>query len=149
MNNAVFEKAIENVKKPNDITLVTTEGRRNYLVSELNFHIEKVLTEKLLAIAMKKTEIRMNKDAYLRLSILELNKILKYKFWYDFVEPMDCENAKLCYISTDRIIVHVKTDNIYRDIAYNCQTRFDNSILEYTGHYLNHEKHCWIKSKDI
>ena len=91
----------------------------------------------------------MNKDAYLRLSILELNKILKYKFWYDFVEPKDCENAKLCYISTDSIIVHVKTDNIYKDIAYNCQTRFDTSIFEYTGHYLNHEKHCWIKSKDI
>ena len=42
---------------------MTTEGRRNYLVSELNFHIEKVFTEKLLAIALKKTEVRMNKDA--------------------------------------------------------------------------------------
>ena len=130
MNNAVFGKAIENVKKHKDIKLVTTEGRRNYLVSELNFHIEKGFTEKLLAIAMKKTEIRMKKDAYLRLSILKLNKILKYKFWYDFVEPKDCENAKLCYISTDSIIVYVKTDNIYKDIAYNCQTRFDTSNFE-------------------
>ena len=55
MNNAVFGKAIENVKKPKDIKLVTTEGRRNYLVSELNLHIEKVLAKKLLAIAMKNT----------------------------------------------------------------------------------------------
>ena len=38
MNNAVFEKAMENVRKHRNIKLVTTERRRNYLVSEPNYH---------------------------------------------------------------------------------------------------------------
>ena len=50
MNNAVFGKTIENVRKHRDIKLVTTERRRNYLVSEPNYHTTKFFTEHLLAI---------------------------------------------------------------------------------------------------
>ena len=38
MNNAIFEKTMENVKKHRDIKLVTTEEKKNYLVLELNYH---------------------------------------------------------------------------------------------------------------
>ena len=54
MNNAVFEKTMENVRKHRDIKLVTTERRRNYLVSEPNFHTTKFFIERDLAIQMKK-----------------------------------------------------------------------------------------------
>ena len=54
MNNATFGKTIENMRKHRDIKLVTTKRRRNYLVSEPNFHTINFLTEKLLAIEMKK-----------------------------------------------------------------------------------------------
>ena len=54
MNNAVFGKTMENVRKHRDIKLVTTERRRNYLLSEPNYHTRKFFTENLLAIEMKK-----------------------------------------------------------------------------------------------
>ena len=54
MNNAVFGKTMKNVRKHIDIKLVTTERRRNYLVSEPNYHTKKFFTENLLAIEMKK-----------------------------------------------------------------------------------------------
>ena len=54
MNNAVFRKTMENVRKYRDIKPVTTEKRRNYLVSEPNYHTAKFFTENLLAIEMKK-----------------------------------------------------------------------------------------------
>ena len=54
MNNAVFGKVMENVRKHGDIKLITTERRRNYLVSEPNYHTTKFSTENLLAIEMKK-----------------------------------------------------------------------------------------------
>ena len=88
MNNAVFGKFMENVRKHRDIKLVTTERRRRYLVSGPNYHTTKFFTENLLAIEIKKkkkTEIVMNKPVYLGLSILELSKILMFEPWYDYV----------------------------------------------------------------
>ena len=82
MNNAVFGKIMGNKRKHRDITLVTTERRTNYLVSEPNLDVTKFFTEKLLAIQTKKTGILMNKPACLRLSILKLSKILTYEFSY-------------------------------------------------------------------
>ena len=67
MNNAVFGKTMENARKLLDIKLVTTERRRNYLVSETNYHTTKFFTENLLAMEMKKYKVLMNKPVYLGL----------------------------------------------------------------------------------
>ena len=53
MNNAVFRKTMENVRKDRDIKSVTIERRRNYLVSDLNYHRAKFFTVHLLAIEME------------------------------------------------------------------------------------------------
>ena len=127
MNNAVFGKTVENGRKYNDIKLVTTERRRNYLVSEPNYRTTKFFTENLLAIEMKKTEILMNKPVYLGLSILELSKIQIHEFLYDDVKPKYGEKAKLCYMNTDSFIVYIKTDNMYKDIAEDVEDRSDTS----------------------
>ena len=78
INNAVFGKTMENVRRHRDIKLVTTNKRNNQLVSEPNHHTTKWFSENLLAIEMKKTKVKMNKPVYLGLSILEINKILMY-----------------------------------------------------------------------
>ena len=62
---------MENMRKHRDITLVTTERRDYYLVSQSNYHTAKLFTETLLATEMKKTQVLMNKPVYLGLSILE------------------------------------------------------------------------------
>ena len=87
IDNAVFGKTMENVRNHRDIKLVTTERRRNYLVSEPNYHTTKSFTENLVAIEMKKTEILMNKPLYLGLSVPGLSKIIMYEFWYNYVKP--------------------------------------------------------------
>ena len=80
MNNAVFGKTMENVRKHRDIKLAPTDKRRNQLVSEPNYHTIKCFSESLVAIEMKKTKAKMNKAIYLALSILEISKILMYEF---------------------------------------------------------------------
>ena len=65
LNNAVFAKAMENVRKHRDIELVTTDKRRNQLVSEPNFHTTKYISEYLLVIEIKKTKVKINKPMYL------------------------------------------------------------------------------------
>ena len=82
MNNTVFGKIMKNLRKYRNIQLVTTGKRRNYYESEPNYHVKKLFTEYFLAIEMKKTKL-----VYLGLSIPELNKILMYEFWYDYVKP--------------------------------------------------------------
>ena len=83
MNNSVFGKTMENVRKHRDIKLVTTDKRRNQLVSEPNYHTARWFSENLLAIEMKRTKVKMNKPVYLGVSILEISKTLMYDFYND------------------------------------------------------------------
>ena len=80
MNNAVFGKTMENVRKHRDIKLVTTDKRRNQLASEPNYHTTKYFSENLMAIEMKKTKVKMNKPVYLGMLMLDVSKTLMYAF---------------------------------------------------------------------
>ena len=131
MNNSVFGKTMENVRKHRDIKLVTTDKRRNQLVSEPNYHTTKWFSENLLAIEMKKIKAKMNKPVYLGLSILEISKTLMYEFWYDYMKPKYGDNVKLCYIDTDSFIMHIKVEDFHKDIADNVEKkRIDTSNYE-------------------
>ena len=72
----------------------------------------------------------MNGPVYLGLLKLELSKILIYESWYDHVKAACGKKAKLCYMDTDGFIVYIKTDDIYKDIAEDVETRFDTSNHE-------------------
>ena len=86
MNNSVFGKTMENVRKHRDIKLVTTDEKRNKLVSEPNYHTTKRFSENLLATEMKKTNVKMNKPVHLGMSILDISKALMYEFWHDYIK---------------------------------------------------------------
>ena len=53
-----------------------------------------------------------------------------HEFWYDYVKPKYSKNTKICYFDTDSFIIHVKTDDIYKVIAEDVETRFDTSNFE-------------------
>ena len=76
---------------------------------------------------MKKTKVKMNKPLYLGLSILEISKILMYEFWYDYMKPKYNDNVRLCYMETDSFVMHIKTNDLYKDMA---QCKFDTSNYE-------------------
>ena len=80
MNNAVFGKTMENVRKHRDMKLVTTDKRRNQLASEPSYHAKNDFPENLMAIEMKKTKVKMNKSNYLGMSILDISKTLCVHF---------------------------------------------------------------------
>ena len=130
MNNAVIQKMTKNVRKHRDINLHTIERRRNYLATEANYHTTKFLAEILLVIEMKKLQILMSKPGYIGLSILELSKILIYEFWYDYVKPKYGKKTKLHYMNAGSFIEYIKTDDIYKDVAENVETRFETLNYE-------------------
>ena len=130
MNNAVFGKTMENVRKHRDIKLVTTDKKRSKLVSEPNYHTMNYISEYLSIIEMKRTKVKMNKPIYLGLSILDISKILMYEFWYDYMKPKYNDNVKLCYMDTDNFVMNIKTKDFYKDCAKDVQDRFDTSNYE-------------------
>ena len=130
MNNSVFGKTMENIRKHRDIKLVTADKKRSTLVSEPNYHTINLISEDLSIIEMKKTKAKMNKPIYLGLSILEISKILMCEFWYDYIKPKYNDNVKLCYMDKDSFIMNIKTNDFYEDIANDVENRFDTSNYE-------------------
>ena len=130
MNNSVFGKTMENIRKHRDIKLVTMYKRRNQLVSESNYHITKWFSEDLLAIEMKKIKVKMNKQIYLELSILKISKTLMYEFWYDYIKPKYQDNTNLCYMDTnlDTLLIILKLKIFTRILQIMLKKRFDPLI---------------------
>ena len=98
MNNAVFGKSMGNVRKYRDIKLVTTDKRRNNVVSEPNYHAIKWFSENLVAIEMGKIKVKMNKPIYVGMAILDISKTLMYEFWYGYLKPKYEDRIELCYM---------------------------------------------------
>ena len=130
MNNSVFGKTMENIRKHRDIKLVTTDKERSKLVSEPNYHTINLISKDLSIIEMKKTKVKMNKPIYLGLSILEISKASMYEFWYDYMKPKYANNVKLCCMDTDSFIMNIKTNDFYKDISNDVENRFDTSNYE-------------------
>ena len=117
MNNFVFGKKLEDVRNDRNIKLVTSDKRRKRLVSEPNYHSHKKFSDHLMAIEMKKTRVKMTNPLYLRMSILDVSKILMHEFWYDYINQNYGDRAKLCNTDTDSFINYIKTEDFYEDIS--------------------------------
>ena len=79
-----------------------------------------------------------------------------YEFWYDYVKRKYNEKAKLCYMDTDSFIVYIKTDDIYKDIAEDVETRFDTSNYESECHAIDrplpkgkNKKVIWLMKDEL
>ena len=131
MNNAVFGKTMENVRKHRDIKLVRTDKKRNKLVSEPNYHTMKLIDDNLAIIEMRKVKVKMNKPIYLGLSILDISKITMYEFWYDYVKNKYDIRVNLCYMDTDSFVINIKTKDFYKYVAMDVKERFDTSNCIY------------------
>ena len=90
---------------------------------------------------MKKASIKMNKPIYLELAILSLSKIKMYEYWYDDMKPKYGEKIRLCYMDTDSFIIHIKTDDFYKDIADDVEKSMIHQIILLKDHYQ------WVRIK--
>ena len=87
MNNSVFGKTMENIRKHRNIKLVMTEEKYLLMVMHPNFKSGVLFGENLMGCEMGKIKVVMNKPVYLRQAILDLSKIVMYEFHYDYTVP--------------------------------------------------------------
>ena len=99
--------------------------KRKKLVSEPNYHTKKWFSE-CFSNRNEKT-VKMNKPIYLGLTILSLSKIKTYEYWYDEMKPKYGDRIRLCYMDTDSFIMHIKTEDFYKDIADDVEKKYDTS----------------------
>ena len=129
MNNAVFGKTMENVRNRTDVRLVTRWGGRNgaeILIAKPNFHSRSIFAEDLIAIELRKLEVKIDKPLYIGMCILEIAKLHLYAFHYDYMLPLYGPNCKIMYTDTDSLIYHVQCEDIYADMKRDLD-RFDTS----------------------
>ena len=128
MNNLVFGKTMENIRKHRNIKLVTTEEKYLRTIMCPNFRSGVLFGENLMGCEMGKIKVVMNKSVYLGQAILDLSKIVMCEFHYDYMVPKyGLEKLKLCYIDTDSLVYDIKTEDFYKDIANDVEARFDTS----------------------
>ena len=108
MNNSIFRKTMENVRKHKDIKLVTADRRRNQLAWEPNYYTRKHYSDNLMAIEMKKTRVKMNIPIYLGMSILDISKTLMHGFWYNYIKLKYQDKAKLHYTDLTALLFILK-----------------------------------------
>ena len=116
MNNSVFGKTIENIRKRQNVVLVDNRKKALKLSSKPNFDRSTILDEHLVAIHMKKTEVYFNKPIYVGQAILDLSKTLMFDFHYNYIKKKYGQKAELLMTDTDSLMYLIKTDDVYYDI---------------------------------
>ena len=127
MNNSVFGKTMENIRKHRNIKLVNNRGAYLKAVMKPNFKSGTLFGSNLMGCEMEKIKVVMNKPVYLGQAILDLSKIVKYEFHYDYMKRKYDDTLTLCYIDTDSLIYDITTDDLYEHIADDVASRFDTS----------------------
>ncbi|KYM94189.1 hypothetical protein ALC62_15183 [Cyphomyrmex costatus] len=129
MNNAVFGKTMENVRDRVDVKLLTKwEGRHGAeaMIAKPNFHSRSVFSENLVAIELRKLEVKFDKPIYVGMCILDISKTCLYEFHHEYMTPLFHEKYKIMYTDTDSLIYHVECDDVYEIIKRDIN-RFDTS----------------------
>ena len=128
MNNLVFGKMMEKIRKHRNIGLVTTKEKYLGIVMKPNFKSGVLFGENLMGCEIGKIKVVMNKPVYLGQVILDLSKIVMYEFHYDYMVPKyGLEKLKLCYMDTDSLVYDIKTEDFNEDIDNDVETRFDTN----------------------
>ena len=127
MNNSVFGKTIENVRKRIDVKLVRSRKQATKYINKPNYKGRTTFSDNLVAIHMGKTSIKMDKPICLGMCILGISKTLMYDFYYGFLKRMYEERIKLLFTDTDSLMVLVETEDFYKDIDPYVHELFDTS----------------------
>ena len=136
MNNSVFGKTMENIRKRVDVRLITDEKKLLKMVSKPTYVSSKIFNKDLVAVHKIKETLTLNRPSYVGMCILDLSKTLMYDFHYNYIKEKYGNKAKLLFTDTDSLTYEIETDDVYRDF-WNDKDRFDNSEYPESSPYFD------------
>ena len=148
MNNSVFGKTMENIRKRVDVRLVTDEKKLLKLTSKPTYVSSKIFNENLVAVHKIKEKLTLNRPAYVGMCILDLSKTLMYDFHYNYIKRNYGYKAKLLFTDTDSLTYEIEAKDVYKDF-FKDKDKFDNSdYSEYSPFFYKTNKKVIGKFKD-
>ena len=140
MNNSVFGKTMENLRKRSNIKLETDPDHLLKLTRQPMYVSSKIFDENLVGVQMKKVRLTLDKPSYVGFSILDLSKTLMYDFHYNYIRKK-YPDVKLLFTDTDSLVYHIKTEDVYEDLFAD-RHLFDNSDYPYSSkfHFAENKK---------
>ena len=136
MNNSVFGKTMENIRKRVDVRLVTDENKLLKMAAKPTYVRSKIFNENLVAVHKIKETLTLNRPAYVGMCILDLSKTLMYDFHYNYIKQKYDSKAKLLFTDTDSLTYEIETNDVYQDF-WNNKDKFDNSDYPEDSQYFD------------
>jgi hypothetical protein len=119
-SNAIFGKSMESLRNRINVKLVNNEKEFLKLVAKPTFQNYTIVNENLVMVKIQKEKLLQNKPMYTGFTVLELSKVLMYKFHYEKILPRySPDKARLLFTDTDSLRYHIQTDDIYEDMQQN------------------------------
>ena len=136
MNNSVFGKTMENLRKRVDVRLVTDNKKLIKLTSKPTYVSSKIFNENLVAVHKIKETLTLNRPAYVGMCILDLSKVLMYDFHYNYIKKKYDNKARLLFTDTDSLTYEIEAEDAYKDF-WNDKDKFDNSDYPERSQYFD------------
>ena len=136
MNNSVYGKTMENLRKRVDVRLVTDEKKLLKMASKPTFVSSKIFNENLVAIHKIKETLTLNRPAYVGMCILDLSKTLMYDFHYKYIKSKYGSKAKLLFTDTDSLCYEIEAEDVYQDF-FKDRNKFDFSEYDKSSKYFD------------
>jgi hypothetical protein len=151
MNNSIYGKTMENLRKRVDVKLVSSKDDLLKLTASPCFQSHRIMNENLIVVKRMKEVLTLNKPCYVGMSILDLSKTLMYDFHYNTIKKEYGNSSKLLFTDTDSLMYELKTNYVYEDFKRigEEQDCWDNSDYQKDSpYYSTHNKKVIGKFKD-
>ena len=115
MNNSVFGKTMENLRKRVDVRLVINEKKLDKLTTKPTYVSFKIFNKNLMAVHKVKETLTLNRPTYVGICILDLSKMIMYDFHYNYIKKKYNNRARLLFTDTDSLTYEIEAEDVYKD----------------------------------
>ena len=150
MNNSVFGKTMENLRKRVDVKLVRADetDRLRRLIASPSYARANIFDNDLAAIQMYKSNLLLNRPVYVGMCVLDLSKHLMYDFYYNKLKKQYGEHCQLLYTDTDSLLLEIQTEDVYKDMGANADLYDTSDYPKDHPQYSEENKKVVGKMKD-